>query len=153
MMNKYSDIEIQTAQNLLKEGYKWLYRSSFGTLYAYETKPLMNEANFDGYGLLCKSYVPIFQSVKSCDEPVSLESVVHPQILDDVEKKYLSAVIKPFRKIVKYISKEEDFDCPYEFIHIELYDGDIADFPDFKANTMYKGMKLGYEYSLEELGL
>lgn len=78
-------------------------------------------------------------------------------ILDDAEKRYLSAVIKPFRKRVEYISKEEDFDGPFdgpaEFIHIELSDGDIADFPDFKANTMYKDMKLGYEYSLEELGL
>lgn len=83
--SKYSDIEIQTAQNLLKEGYKWLYRSSFGTLYAYETKPRINDANFDGHSLLCKSYVPIFQSVKSYDE-LSLESIVHPRILDDVEK-------------------------------------------------------------------
>lgn len=78
-------------------------------------------------------------------------------ILDDAEKRYLSAVIKPFRKRVEYISKEEDFDGPFdgpaEFIHIELSDGDIVDFPDFKANTMYKDMKLGYEYSLEELGL
>lgn len=75
-------------------------------------------------------------------------------ILDDVEKQYLSAVIKPFRKRVKHISKEEDrFDDTCEFIHIKLSDEDIADFPDFKANTMYKGMEIGRKYSLEELGL
>lgn len=78
-------------------------------------------------------------------------------ILDDIERQYLSAVINPFRDRVEYISKKEDFDGPFdgpaEFIHIELSDGNIADFPDFKANTMYKDMKLGYEYSLEELGL
>ena len=66
---------------------------------------LMNEANFDGYGLLCKSYVQIFHSVKSCDEPVSLENIVHPQILDDVEKRYLAALIRQFRDRVKYIMK------------------------------------------------
>lgn len=78
-------------------------------------------------------------------------------ILEDAEKKYLSAVIKPFRNRVKYITKEETFDCPTdcptEFIHIDLSDGDIADFPNFKANTMYKGMEVDKYYTLEELGL
>ena len=39
--------------------------------------------------------------------------------------------------------------------HADMFpnDADIADFPNFKANTMYKGMKLGRKYTLEELGL
>lgn len=36
---------------------------------------------------------------------------------------------------------------------IELSDGDIADFPDFKSNTMYKGMEPDKKHTLEELGL
>ena len=72
-------------------------------------------------------------------------------ILDDAERKYLSAVIKPFRGKVRYISKH--FDSTMEFIHIDLSDGDIADFPNFKANTMYKGMELNKYYTLKELGL
>lgn len=78
-------------------------------------------------------------------------------ILNDAEKKYLSAVIKPFRNRVNYIMKEETFDCPTdcptEFIHIDLSDGDIADFPNFKADTMYRGMEVGKDYTLQELGL
>ena len=112
-----------------------------------------------GFDTSVCDFVPIFQSIRSDDkEPTSLESIVHPQILDEVEKRYLKGVIRPFRKRVKYISKEKDFvygpfDVPTEFIHIELSDADIADFPNFKANTMYKGMKLGRKYTLEELGL
>ena len=153
-MNKYSDIEIKTAKNLLKEGYKWLYRSSFGTLYAYETKPLMKEANFDGYGLLCKSYVPIFQSVKSRDEPVSLESIVHPQILDDVEKRYLKGVVRPFRDKVLYIAKRGFIsDFTREYISIQLAGLEYTCLPCFKKGTMYKGMEPDRWYKLEELGL
>ena len=151
-MTKYSDIEIETAKNLLGKGYKWLYRSSFGTLYAYETKPLINEANFDGYGLLCKSYVPIFQSVKSCDEPVSLEAIVHPQILDDVEKRYLKGVIRPFRDKVLYIAKRSIMDRRKEHIYIDLTH-DVITLPCFMKGTMYKGMKTDKEYTIEELGL
>ena len=73
------------------------------------------------------------------------------QILDDVEKDYLSAVIKPFRKRIKYIEirKIES----KQFVHIELSDGDCMSFPNFKANTMYKGMEPKKHYSLDELGL
>ena len=155
-MNKYSDIEIQTAKNLLEHGYIWIARNRSGRLFAYSEKPIKSGIiwNSNDIYYVCEEAVPIFQNIRFDDkEPVSLESIVHPQILDDAERRYLSAVIKPFRKRVKHISKEEVFDCSEEFIHIELSDGDISDFPNFKANTMYKGMKLGYEYSLEELGL
>ena len=149
--NKFNEIEIQIAKNLLGKGYKWLYRSGFGTLYAYQAKPLINEANYDvHYDLLCKYYVPIFQSVKSCDEPVSLEAIVHPQVLDDAEKRYLSAVIRPFRDRVKYIKK---IDCACEeYIHIQL-NKDWTILPHFRTGTMYKGMKSGHGYTLEELGI
>lgn len=73
-------------------------------------------------------------------------------ILDDVEKEYLSAVIKPFRSRVKYI-KIAEIGGTKRFVHIKLCDNDSMNFPDFKVNTMYKGMKLEREYTLEELGL
>lgn len=72
-------------------------------------------------------------------------------ILEDVEKDYLSAVIKPFRKRIRYIVIRENDYKPY--VHIELSDGDCMDFPCFKANTMYKGMEPKKTYSLDELGL
>lgn len=155
-MNKYSNIEIQTAKNLLENGYMWIVRNENGRLFAHFAKPSKCKVNnvwgSVGFSTSVCDFVPIFQGIRSDDkEPTSLESIVHPQILDDAEREYLSAVIKPFRKRVNHISKK--FDCSDEFIHIELFDGDIADFPNFKANTLYKGMKPGHGYSLEELGL
>ena len=72
-------------------------------------------------------------------------------ILDDVEKDYLSAVIKPFRKRIKYIVIW--YDGSKKFIHIELSGGDCMNFPNFKTNTMYKGMEPNKRYTLDELGL
>ena len=72
-------------------------------------------------------------------------------ILDDVEKEYLSAVIKPFRKKISYIRKSKDFQKKY--IKIVLCDGDTMYFPYLANDAMYKGMKLDRNYTLEELGL
>ena len=151
-MTNYSDIEIQTAKNLLKEGYKWIARNSFGTLFTYGVKPASNpEKYMPGTGIyVCSCFVPIFQSVKSCDEPVSLEAIVHPQILDDAEKRYLKGVIRPFRNDVEKICKNvggTDLEL------IAFYGKCYFFLPYFDAGTMYKGMKLGHKYSLEELGL
>lgn len=75
------------------------------------------------------------------------------EILDEAEKKYLSGIIAPFRNKVKYIEK---FGCTLtsneEFISINLGNEDI-DLPNFKSNTMYKGMEVDKEYTLDELGL
>lgn len=76
------------------------------------------------------------------------------EILDKEEKEYLSKVIAPFRDKFKYISKIND--SKFEYIRICI-DGlnryEYIYFPNFKKGTMYKGMKLFKEYSLEELGL
>jgi hypothetical protein len=82
-----------------------------------------------------------------------LEECKEP-ILDDTEKKYLSAVIKPFRNKVKYIAKFKS-DCSEneQYIHILFYEGHYLSFPYFKANSMYKWMKLNKAYTPEELGL
>ena len=106
-----------------------------------------------GFGTCVCNYVPIFQSIRFDDkEPVNLESIVHPQILDDVERKYLSAVIKPFRNKVKSISKGAS-EANQEFIVIDCKNGDETFLPWFKAGTMYKGMERYKKYTLEELGL
>lgn len=85
---------------------------------------------------------------------VKVEKVAKQQpILDDVEREYLSGVIRPFRNRVRGIKKSKlIIDDSKEFITIYLKD-DAIHFPFFKANTMYKGMKVGKEYTLEELGL
>lgn len=81
-----------------------------------------------------------------------LEQEYKPPILDDVEKAYLSAVIKPFRKNIKYIAKYT-FSTEAEYVKICLNCNDYIVFPNFKRGTMYKGMKTNKEYTVEELGL
>ena len=79
-----------------------------------------------------------------------LEAEYKPPVLDDVEKAYLSAVIKPFREKVGHVKK---IDCgKKEFLKIYLEDDNIP-FPLFTKGTMYKGMECEKEYTLEELGL
>lgn len=79
-------------------------------------------------------------------------------ILDEVEKKYLSAVIRPFRCDVKFISKETtNIKNRYRIMILtkQSFDGACSEciiLPSFEAD-MYKGMKLGRKYTLEELGL
>ena len=75
-------------------------------------------------------------------------------ILDDAERKYLSRVIRPWRDKVEYIRKI-NFDDEDEFIVI-IYrerESKAMSLPCFKKDTMYKGMEVGKEYSLEELEL
>ena len=76
-------------------------------------------------------------------------------ILDDVEREYLSAVIKPFRNKVKKIAKISRIGQPEEqYIRIVLGELDFMNFPNFNTNTgMYKGMEADRLYSLDELGL
>ena len=76
-------------------------------------------------------------------------------ILDDAEKKYLSAVIKPFRNKVYAIAKYDVGDDEY-YIQIVIKQNvyfEYIDLPNFKKGTMYKGMELKKEYTVEQLGL
>lgn len=79
-------------------------------------------------------------------------------ILDDVERRYLADVIRPFRSRIIWIKKAYR-SGNYEQIIIRMKsivpDAILVDiqFPFFKGNEMYKGMNLGKEYTLEELGL
>ena len=82
-----------------------------------------------------------------------LESEYVPQILDKKEKEYLAAVIKPFRKDIKYITKKDFVIKAKEYLLIKMHDLSTAGLPLFEKETMYKGMEVNREYTLEELGL
>lgn len=77
-------------------------------------------------------------------------------ILDDAEKRYLKGVIRPFRNQIISIYKEQ-FGFNHESIIIEYYDFDRSQstlcLPQFKKGSMYAGMKTGWRYTLEDLGL
>ena len=87
---------------------------------------------------------------------ISIIKVEQP-ILDDIEKKYLSNIIKPFRNRIEWVRK---FSSPnhrnLEYIKISYQDcthSNVLNFPDFKRGTMYRGMKIGKSYTLKELGI
>lgn len=82
------------------------------------------------------------------------------EVLDEKEKKYLSAVIKPFRDKVTHIAKtEDDIEWSYAImirVDSKVVDDDYYEFflPPFKrTSSMYKKMEVGKEYTLKELGL
>ena len=79
-------------------------------------------------------------------------------ILDDVEKEYLSNVIKPFRDKVISIANYYEESIDNNFIEIEVKqnycnENQYVSLPYFKKGTMYKGMEEYKKYTLEELGL
>lgn len=74
------------------------------------------------------------------------------EVLDDVEKEYLKAVTKPFRKRVMYIVKRStQTNSEYISIHLNTFDGIVL--PNFDKNKMYKGLIVDKRYSLKELNL
>lgn len=81
--------------------------------------------------------------IAECKEPV----------LDDKEREYLSYGIRPFREKIECIYKHQMSYRDEYYIAVRLKDGDSLMYPRFKGNTMYKGMEVEKEYTLEELGL
>lgn len=81
-----------------------------------------------------------------------LEQEYKPPILNDVEKAYLSAVIKPFRNDVTYIEKCI-FSMDTDYVMISTKTNENINFPNFERKSMYTGMKENIRYTLEELGL
>ena len=85
---------------------------------------------------------------------------IYDEILDDKEKEYLSNIIKPFKKYVKSITKanwfgQEQIEIRYkDFVDRHFHNvQSLMALPTFKAGTMYRGMELNKEYTLEELGI
>lgn len=103
------------------------------------------------FGYNYKTLVEAQLAISNFEKLIKKWNAEHREILDDAEKKYLSAVIKPFKKDMKYIMKKT-FATDYAYLEIAHYP-DSFYLPNFKRNTMYKGMKAGKPYTLKELGL
>ena len=85
---------------------------------------------------------------------IKLTLELEEPILDEVERKYLSGVIMPFRDRITDIIKYKSYDFENkEYIVIHCNQSETTMFPYFDKGTMYKGMELNKEYSLKELGL
>ena len=88
------------------------------------------------------------------ERPISYETVFERKedILDEVEKRYLRDVIRPFRNKVESIALAERYGTQCVYVAIDLK-GDCINLPDFKRGTMYKNMKVNKKYTLKELDL
>ena len=62
-------------------------------------------------------------------------------------------VIKPFRDDIRFIHKSAYSNNTKEYSFGSAKDYSHLEFPAFERGTMYRGMELCKEYTLEELGL
>ena len=97
--------------------------------------------------------------IKKVVRPIGYKQIYEKkEILDEAEKRYLEAVIRPFKEDVRAISKRQNpfiysSDCKDYYINIVLDDCDEFSLPYFKNREMYKGMETNKYYTIEELGL
>ena len=93
--------------------------------------------------------------IAKIERPVKYETIYEApkQILDKEEKEYLEAVIRPFRDRVISLHKLEICIRGKEWISIDIKNDGSIHLPLFDKGTMYKGMELNKEYTLDELGL
>jgi hypothetical protein len=130
--------------------------------YKKELKKMFNENYKDPGNIIFEIRKKIDESIKS-DRYYSLSTytddildwMAQPYkepILDDAERKYLSDVIRPFRKKVDTISKFHTANT-MQYIYFQMKDKNGWTLPLFKKGTMYKGMVQGKHYTLDELGL
>lgn len=165
---EYSEIEIQTAKNLLAKGYEWIARDENDALYAFKTKPRKggDAWNYGGGVLLladenARGVIPLFDIIRwEDDEPVSIRDIV-PQILTDEEREWLRTVVKPFRDKLKEV---EVYDgvfygryVTFATIHPEKWRDVIRE--DMEHTLLpvpedwFKGIRNYNKYTPEELGI
>ena len=106
-----------------------------------------------------ESGIPIINLINRgvLDRGATIKLVVeyNTEILDEIEKRYLENVLRPFKNRDVVITKNSTYDNGRkEYLHIGMdnYNTEIL-LPNFKANTMYKGMELDIDYTLQELKL
>lgn len=118
-------------------------------------------ANCAFHYVMCRSWGPSWVKHKNLysdnflDQEIEIEAI---DVLDEIEKKYLKSIIRPFKDRVEYIEKKSignlyfiaiaiksiAIDCSIETIYLPYFE------PESK---MYEGMELNKEYTLKELGL
>ena len=169
-MKEFTEDEKAIAMHIDKK-YKWMARDKGGGLYIYMSKPTKNGSSniwfVDNFLYInIKNFIDakdMFSSIKwEDDDPTRISDIYDPQILDDVEREYIKAVIKPFHEKIEFVGKygdefSDDGTYHKEFLFIAYGDGNRdkgnLTFPDFDAGKMYSGMKLGKSYTLDELGI
>lgn len=149
---------MNNAEWVIQNGYKFINLRAFdadNANLAYKIGLRMEDHTWKWIGEVNKVYNDRSTAVFTWLDMEHVES-----ILDDAERRYLSAVIRPFRNKIKHLAKHggDYHDYYYEYITVMYYVDQVLTtysfgLPIFPEGTMYKGMKLNSEYTLEELGL
>ena len=155
-MKEFTDNEKIVAKNINKE-YKWMARDKSGILCAFIHKPykdhVINRWNSERPICEMAAFDWMFKSITwSDEEPTLIKDIYDPQILTDDEKRYITTVLSPWKKVDRIrlaISTSDGM----PFLYVEFTDSDVMTFPTFKAGTMYRGMEVGRKYTPEELGI
>lgn len=163
----------------LMEGSQWFWTDEMfeSKEYTYEDlkkSPMGTKITFkDGRTLVktCKTKFENCEDISLADKLVNFEDkyygkiikIEEPtyttvyeakvEILDDVEKRYLKGVIRPFRNNVEVIRKLFSPTKGKYYIQIKYKDEPPTNLPYFESKEMYKNMKIDWIYTLEELGL
>lgn len=159
---------------LVKDKYTYedLKKSPIGTKITFESGITLIKINEQDYKEIknpgTSRYIELLEGLKDnwqymnqgkitkIEEPTYKTVYEHKEeILDEAEKRYLRGVIRPFRDKVEYICKYHHTSVTNEeFICIcFLNSNGLMLLPYFKEHSMYKGMELDKNYTLEELGL
>lgn len=146
---------MKNAEWMIQNGYKFINLRAFdadNANRAYKIGLRMEDYTWKWIGEVNKVYNDRSTAVFTWLDMEHVEP-----ILDEAEKKYLSAVIKPFSDDVRDIRKMQSIyrlpDDGKEYIKIRMRSDEEINLPYFRKGTMYKRMELGRKYTLEELGL
>ena len=130
------------AEWMIKNGYK------FSELRWSFTQPDICRFYLNDKNVGKVSSLSIFEAIKTWLDAEHIEP-----ILDEAEKNYLSAVIRPFRNNVTGIHKTRACNSTRCRISISVLEHGSCELPWFDDGTMYKGMEICKKYTPEELGL
>ena len=128
------------------------------------------ELAYDGYSIAVNSetHKPyaciscgncIFKHTESCTDALKewLEQEHNEPLLNDAERQYLEAVIRPFKDRAIGVTKYK-FSNDYAWLYIDVagvtestFDG--FSLPAFRKDSAYLDMKFDKEYTLKDLGL
>ena len=150
-MNMFKKDELTILKNTSAK-YQWIARDKNGALFVYKRKPKKYNTVYGddvAGGFRLEPFEELFKKVTWKGGPVRFRK----SILDETERKYLKAVLRPFRNRVARVTKLKFPGCSDYSLRVDLEDGDSLSFPNFPAGTMYNGMELYHEYTLEELGI
>ena len=152
-MNMFKKDELTILKNTSAK-YQWIARDKSGALFVYVRKPkkyltVYGDAVDDAGRFPLGPFEGLFKEITWEGGPVRFRK----SILDETERKYLKEALRPFRNRIVRVTKLKFPGYSDYSLRADLDDGDSLVFPNFPAGTMYNGMELYHEYTLEELGI